>query len=385
LKAFEYQHGGEIIFGNGRISEVGSLVSRYGRRCLIVSGPKKGALRDLYPIVGDLLEHLGLDWEHFDGVLPNPTVDLISSGAKLAKKFNADVILGIGGGSSLDAAKAIAVEATHEGTSWDYLFFKQKPSSKTLPVVAVGTTSGSGSQATQVAVITDTASRNKSALANAYLIPRIAIVDPQLTLSVPPMVTATTGFDVFCHAFESILNPRSNVATELFAWEALRRVIGDLPMAVQEGANLAARTSMAWADTLAGMSICGAGVALPNGIAMAVGGMFPNTSHGLALASVYRACLEFTWESAVSTFAGLAQILEPSLKDVNAAEAAAACPGLVNEFMSGIGLSFSLKDFGISQEEIPALARQSMVLPDYTNNPRVPAYDEMLQIITASF
>jgi len=385
LKAFEYQHGGEIIFGNGRISEVGSLVSRYGRRCLVVSGPKEGALRDLYPIVGDLLEHLGLSWEHFDGVLPNPTVDLISSGAKLAKQFNADVILGIGGGSSLDAAKAIAVEATHEGTSWDYLFFKQKPSSKTLPVVAVGTTSGSGSQATQVAIITDPASRNKSALANACLIPRIAIVDPQLTLSVPPMVTATTGFDVFCHAFESILNPRSNVATELFAWEALRRVIGDLPMAVQEGANLAARTSMAWADTLAGMSICRAGVTLPHGIAMAVGGMFPNTSHGLALASVYRACLEFTWESAVSTFGRLAQILEPSLKDVKATEAAAACPRLVDEFMSGIGLTFSLKDFGISQEEIPALARQSMVLPDYTNNPRVPAYDEMLQIISASF
>jgi alcohol dehydrogenase class IV len=385
LKAFEYQHAGEIIFGNGRISEVGSLVSRYGRRCLVVSGPREGALRDLYPIVGDLLEHLGLNWEHFDGVLPNPTVDLISSGAKLARQFNADVILGIGGGSSLDAAKAIAVEATHEGTSWDYLFFKQKPSNKTLPVVAVGTTSGSGSQTTQVAVITDTASRNKSALANPYLIPRIAIVDPQLTLSVPPMVTATTGFDVFCHAFESILNPRSNVATELFAWEALRRVIGDLPMAVQEGANLAARTSMAWADTLAGMSICRAGVTLPHGIAMAVGGMFPNTAHGLALASVYRACLEFTWESAVSVFGRLAQILEPRLKDVDAIEAAAACPRLVDEFMSEIGLTFSLKDFGISPEEIPALARQSMVLPDYTNNPRVPAYDEMLQIISASF
>src|SRR5258708_12850657 len=244
LKAFEYQHAGEIILGNGRISEVGSIVSRYGQRCLIVSGPKKGALRDLYPIVGELLEHLGLEWEHFDGVNPNPTVDLISSGAKLARQFNADVILGIGGGSSLDAAKAIAVEATHKGTSWDFLFSKQKPSSKTLPVVAVGTTSGSGSQVTQVAVITDPASRNKSALANAYLIPRIAIVDPQLTLSVPPMVTATTGFDVFCHALESILNPRSNVATELFAWEALRRVIGDLPMAAQEGANLPARTTL---------------------------------------------------------------------------------------------------------------------------------------------
>jgi alcohol dehydrogenase class IV len=385
LNAFDYQHGGEIIFGNGRISEVGSLVSRYGRRCLMVSGPREGALRDLYPIVGDLLEHLGLSWEHFDGVLPNPTVDLISSGARLAKEFHADVILGIGGGSSLDAGKAIAVEATHEGTSWDYLFFKQKPSSKTLPVVAVGTTSGSGSQATQVAVVTDPASRDKSALANAHLIPRIAIVDPQLTLSVPPMVTAATGFDVFCHALESILNPCSNAATELFAWEALRRVIRDLPIAVEEGANLPARASMAWADTLAGMSICRAGVALPHGIAMAVGGMFPNTSHGQALASVYRPCLEFTWQTDVSTFARLARLLQPGLENVNTADAAAACPSLVDEFLNRIGLTFSLKDFGVSREELPALARQSMVLPDYTNNPRVPAYDEMLQIIAASW
>jgi alcohol dehydrogenase class IV len=384
LKAFEYQHAGEIIFGNGRISEVGSLVSRYGCRCLIVSGPKDGALRDLYPIVGDLLEHLGLDWEHYDGVLPNPTVDLISTGAKLAKKFKADVILGIGGGSSLDTAKAIAVEATHEGTSWDYLFFKQRPSNKTLPVVAVGTTSGSGSQATQVAVVTDTASRTKSALSNAHLIPRVGIVDPQLTLSVPSIVTATTGFDVLAHAFESILNARSNGATELFAWEALRRVVYDLPTAVQEGANLAARNSMAWADTLAGMSICRAGVALPHGIAMAVGGMFPSTPHGMALASVYRACLEFTWESAVSAFGRLARILKPSLEDVDMSDAAAACPVLVDEFMSGIGLAFSLRDFGISKDEIPALAKQSMILPDYTNNPRVPTYDQVVQIITAS-
>jgi len=280
LKAFEFQHAGEIIFGNGRISEVGSVVSRFGRRCLIVSGSRRGALRDLYPIVGDLLEHLGLHWAHFDGVAPNPTVELISTGSKLAKSFEADVILGIGGGSSLDAAKAIAVEATHEGTSWDYLFFKRKPSSRTLPVVAVGTTSGSGSHATQMAVVTDTASRDKSALCDDHLIPRAAIVDPQLTLTVPAEVTATTGFDVFCHAFESVLNPRSNAITEMFAWEAVRRVVSDLPTAVRRGSDLAARNSLAWADTLAGMSICRAGVVLPHGIAMAVGGMFPRRLMG---------------------------------------------------------------------------------------------------------
>ena len=384
MKAFEFQHAGEIIFGNGRISEVGSIVSRFGRRCLIVSGPRRGALRDLYPIVGDLLEHLGLRWEHFDGVVPNPTVELISTGSKLAKRFEADVILGIGGGSSLDAAKAIAVEATHEGTSWDYLFFKRKPSNKTLPVVAVGTTSGSGSHATQVAVVTDTASRKKSALCDDHLIPRAAIVDPQLTLSVPPEVTAATGFDVFCHAFESILNPRSNAVTELLAWEAIRRVVNDLPAAVLGGSDLSARSSLAWADTLAGMSICRAGVVLPHGIAMAVGGMFPNASHGKALASVYRACLEFTRDSAVSRFAALARVLDPNLADVPDSDAAAACPALLQEFLLGIGLTCSLRDFGISKETIPALAKQSMVLPDYSRNPKIPTPAEMTDIIAAS-
>ena len=360
-------------------------MSRFGRRCLIVSGPKRGALRDLYPIVGDLLEHVGLRWEHFDGVSPNPTVELISTGSKLAKRFEADVILGIGGGSSLDAAKAIAVEATHEGTSWDYLFFKRKPSSRTLPVVAVGTTSGSGSHATQVAVVTDTVSRDKSALYDDHLIPRAAIVDPQLMLSVPSNVTAATGFDVFCHAFESILNPRSNAVTELFAWEAVRRVVNDLPTAVQGGSDLAARGSLAWADTLAGMSICRAGVVLPRGIAMAVGGMFPSASHGRALASVYRACLEFTWDSAVSKFAALARILDPKLTDLRDSDAAALCPGLLQEFLVRIGLTCSLKDFGMSKADIPALAKQSMMLPDYSKNPKVPTPANITEIIAASF
>jgi alcohol dehydrogenase class IV len=385
VKSFEYHHPGEIIFGNGRISEVGSVVSRYGQRCLIVSGPRKGALGDLYPIVGDLLEHGGLRWAHFDGVTPNPTVELVSTGAKLARSFQADVVLGIGGGSSLDAAKAIAVEATHEGSSWDYLFFKRRPSNKTLPVVAVATTSGSGSHATQVAVVTDTVSRDKSALYDDHLIPRAAIVDPQLMLSVPPPVTAATGFDVFCHSFESILNLRSDALTELFAWEAIRRVINDLPTAVQGGSDLAARSSLAWADTLAGMSICRAGVVLPHGIAMAVGGMFPTTSHGRALASVYRACLEFTWDSAVSRFAALARILDPNLTDVDSSDAAAVCPGLLQEFLVRIGLTCSLRDFGISKEDIPALAKQSMMLPDYSNNPKVPIPAEVTEIIAASF
>lgn len=385
MNAFEHQHGGELIFGNGRISEVGTIVSRYGRRCLIVSGSRKGALRDLYPIVGELLEHVGLEWEQLDGVIPNPGGDLISAGAKLARTFEADVILGIGGGSCIDAAKAISIEATHEGTSWDYAIFKERPPSRTLPVVAVGTTAGSGSQVTAVAVITNTSSRDRSAICSDRLIPRAAIVDPQLMLSVPPSVTAATGFGVFGRAFESILNRRCNPLSELFGWEAISRVIKDLPLAVQEGSNLGARSSLAWADTLAGYATCGSGFALPHALAIAIGGKFAEISHGAALVSVYRAYLKYTWACAVPTFARLAHLLDPALDNVPAADAAAQCPDLLNAFLSRIDLTYNLRDFGIAEEELPALAKQAIIFPDHGKNPRVPTPEDMLEIIAASY
>jgi alcohol dehydrogenase len=385
LKAFDYQHPGEIIFGNGRISEVGSVVSRYGQRCLIVSGPRKGALRDLYPIVGELLEHLGLEWEHFDGVNPNPTVDVITTGAKLAKTFRTDVILGIGGGSSLDTAKAISVEATHEGRSWDYVSFKKRPTAQTLPLVTVGTTAGSGSQVNSLAIITDTTSRVKSALCSDYLVPRAAIIDPQLMLSVPAQVTAVTGFVTFCHAFESILNPRSSALTELFGWEAVSRVIKNLPTAVQDGSSLGARSSLAWADTLAGFATCSSGVALPHGIAMAVGSLFAEVPHGLALASVYRACMEFTRAAAVPEFARLAHLLEPTLAEVPDPDAAERCPDLLQEFLARINIACSLREFGVSKENLMVFARQMMVLPHHKHNPRAQTPNEMLEIIANSY
>jgi alcohol dehydrogenase class IV len=383
LKAFEYQHTGEIIFGNGRISEVGSIVSRYGQRCLIVSGPKKGALRDLYPVVGELLEHLGLEWEHFDGVTSNPTVDLVSMGAKLARTFKADVILGIGGGSSLDAAKAISVEATHEGTSWDFLFCNRRPITRTLPIVAVGTTAGSGSQVNSLAVITNSRTRDKAALCSDHLIPRSAIIDPQLMLSVPAKVTATAGFGALCRAFESILNSASNPLTELFGWEAVGRIIRNLPLAVRDGSNLSARSSLAWADTLAGFATCGSGLALPHGIAMTAGSMFENVPHGLVLASVYRAWVEFTWPHAVSVFATLAHFLDPSLDDDP--KAAERCPDLLRAFLSRIDLACTLRDLDIEKEGLPVLANQLMTLPDFKNNPRIPTPDEMLKILRDSY
>jgi alcohol dehydrogenase class IV len=319
-------------------------------------------------------------WRH-----PNPTADLISTGAKLARQFQADVILGIGGGSSLDTAKAISLEATHQGTCWDYVYFKQRPSARTLPVVAVGTTAGSGSQVNPVAIIQHPSSHEKSALCSDHLIPRAAIIDPQLMLSVPAKVTATAGFVIFCHAFESVLNPQSNPLTELFGWEAVRSVIKNLPVAVLDSSNLGARNSLAWADTLAGLATCGSGFGLSHGIALGVGSLFADIPYGLALASVYRACLEFTWPSAVSVYARLAQLFDPALEKGLEKEAATRCPELLQDFLALVDLGSTLRDFGIAHEELISLARRSMVFPHYKNNPKVPSREEMVELFRDSY
>jgi len=201
----------------------------------------------------------------------------------------------------MDSAKAISVEATHPGTSWDYLFYKtpQPDSLKLLPVIAISTTSGTGSQVTQVAVITNSQLRDKSALYNNILYPKVSIVDPELMLSVPKFVTATTGFDVLCHAFESTINPATGAYVDLLAWEAISIVVDYLPKVLDNLSDIEAREKLAWADTLAGLCIANAGVTLPHGMGMAIGGMYPHVAHGESLAIVYPAFVEFTYEAAI--------------------------------------------------------------------------------------
>jgi alcohol dehydrogenase class IV len=226
MKSFSYFQPTEILFGCGKLTEVGRLTARYGKRCLVVTTPISDFLQPLVDRVDAYLKEASITVEHFDGVIPNPTTDVVNAGATVAKEFGADVVLGIGGGSSMDTAKAIAVGATHPGTAWDYLYFKTPPTEKTLPIIAVTTTSGTGSQVTQVAVMTETTTKTKSAISNSIIYPRIAIVDPELMVTLPPHITASTGFDAFCHAFESYINIGGQPYTDVLALEAMRIVAG---------------------------------------------------------------------------------------------------------------------------------------------------------------
>ncbi|MCD6118204.1 iron-containing alcohol dehydrogenase [bacterium] len=386
MKTFNYLQTTDIHFGAGRVNEIGEVALKFGKRCLLVTTPPIPVLKPMFERVKKLLFEAGLEVAHFDQVQANPTTDTISAGAKMAEDHGAEMIIGLGGGSSMDSAKAIAVEASHEGTSWDYLFYRDtQPTDKTLPIIAITTTSGTGSQVTQVAVVTNTKERDKSALYNSIIFPDVSIIDPELMLTLPKQITAATGFDVFCHAFESTLHPNASDYTNLLAWEAIKTVAANLPIVLSDLTNIEARSKMAYADTLAGLCIASAGVTLPHGIGMAIGGMYPHVAHGEALAIIYPAFSRFTYKSAIAQFAKVGRIFNPNLNNAGDNEAAAGACKAIDEFIERIGMSERLKDVKMPEEEIPALAKQSMVLPDYKGNPRVATEDEMLELIKQAY
>lgn len=371
MKSFNYLAPTEIVFGNGVVAKTGEYTAKYGKKAIIVTGSRLPKVGDTFKKVTDSLEAAGVSYVHFDGVIPNPTTKEVTLGADMARNFGANVVIGLGGGSSLDTAKAIAVEATHPGTAWDYLHYKEGPTEKTLPIIAIGTTAGTGSQTTPCAVITKTENLDKSAIWHMNIMPKVAIVDPELTATMPPHVTAQTGFDAFCHNFEAYLSVNSNPMVEALAEEAFRIIAEYLPRAYKDGSDMEARSQMAWADTLGGLTNASGGVTLPHGLGMQVGGHCPHVTHGQALAAIYPAFTRYTYESAKEKFDKVGKIFDSTTDPCTA----------IDNFLKKIDLYIDFKSLNVTKEDLRAIADCGQVLGDYKNNPRVATIDEMYELL----
>jgi len=386
MKALDYYQPTEIKFGWGRVEEIGEVVSRFGKRCLMVTVPVFDTMAPVFENIKKSLKEANVEVSHFDGVIPNPTTDSVNKGAEIAIKNNIDVVLGVGGGSSMDTAKAIAVGATHEGEAWNYrLFSNKKITEKRLTIIVVTTTSGTGSQVTPVSVVTNTVEKCKFALVDPLLYPRVSIIDPQLMLTVPEHITASTGFDVFAHAFESYIHKNASVYTDMHAREAIKRVTKYLPLTLEDRTNKEARIEMAWADTLAGLCIANAGTTLPHGIGMAIGGHAPNVMHGEVLAIVYPEFMRYTYKSAIQKFAIIGRILNPELENVSDEVAAEKSCEEIDKFLKKIGMSLTFKELRVPEEELAAIADDALKLPDYTVNPRIATRDEIYKMLKRSY
>ncbi len=304
-----------IEYGAGALNNLGEKAAVYGKKTLIACDPfmMECGLADR---VQKILSESGIESVVFPKVMPNPIAPMIDEGAKLAEQEKCEFVIGLGGGSSMDTAKGIAVAATHPDSVWAYAIGEKEITDAVLPVVSVTTTSGTGSQCTMFSVITNPETNQKPGMGSPFILPKLAIVDPELTASMPKGLTLLTGFDVFCHAVEAYTSAAASPIGDMYSEKALELVGKYLPEAYENGSDMEAREAMALADTYAGIAINHGVVSLAHVMAHVISGHLEEIAHGEALFWIYREVLKFNSTALQEKHEFIAKCLDPGNKDI---------------------------------------------------------------------
>lgn len=360
---FDYCQPTRIHFGEGRLKEISSICARYGEKCFLVTTPDV-PLQPLYDRVKCYLNKGGIHVVHFDQVSPNPSAEMVEKGFELLKECKADFVLAVGGGSSIDTAKTLAFCNGQEKIDWDELFSRYSSpyinyevySDSSLPLITVPTTSGTGSQVTQAAVITR--GKEKITFYHPSLFSRECIIDPELMLTLPKRITAATGFDAFTHAFESYINPRASFFSEKDSIEAMRLVIENLVKLLEEPANITYRSNMALADTLAGRALSNSGAQAPHPLSEIIGGI-THLPHGEALAVVFPPFIKYSLDGNREKYLQIAKLFKQD------AESADQLYEYICLFLKKIGLFKTLNELGVDKKEFEEVLKSPIldVLP----------------------
>jgi alcohol dehydrogenase class IV len=286
---FEFATATRIIFGAGAINQIGPLASAFGRRALLVTGQTADRVEKLRPSLSSK-EIVCVPFS----VTGEPTVDLVASGVRLAKSEHCDLVISVGGGSVMDAGKAISAFLTNSGEVIDYLevIGQGKPLSQpAAPFIAIPTTAGTGTEVTRNAVLASAQHRVKVSLRSPFILAKVALVDPELTHDLPGALTASTGLDALTQLIEPYVSIRANPLTDGFCIEGLRRVSRSLRRACNDGHDAEAREDMAVASLLGGLALANAALGAVHGFAAPLGGMFP-APHGAVCAALLPHAME---------------------------------------------------------------------------------------------
>lgn len=307
------------VVGTNVLGEAAPLLKKMGNKAFIVTG-KHVAVSDMMKQLTALLDENGIGCVIFDGITGEPTDTMIEKGVEMLKSSGCDFIIGIGGGSPLDSAKAIAAMAVNEGSIADYN--GKEITGEILPLAAIPTTAGTGSEATKFTVITDSEKGIKMLLKGDVLVPKLAIVDSSFTVGAPKSVTSATGLDALTHAVEAYTSRKAFSMTDTLAVSAVKRIMKYLPIAYKEPDNSLAREQMSIAALEAGICINNSSVTIVHGMSRPIGALF-HVPHGMSNAMLLKECLSFAVSGAYEKFANLGRetgVASDSDSDETAAE-----------------------------------------------------------------
>jgi alcohol dehydrogenase len=307
MNPFSFNVPTRIIFEPGAINGLGPLLSDEGVNSALVITDKGVLKAGCLEGVFDSLDSMGIIHETYDGVEQNPTEDNVREAFRILRECGYDSIIAVGGGSSIDTAKAV-VAMMREGKDISELYKGALKGDAPISLVAIPTTAGTGSEVTWSAVITDTEKKVKETARGVFMYPRIALIDPELTISLPSHITASTGMDALTHAMEAFITRRAHAMSDALAMEASLLIFNNLRDAVNDGGNLRARSAMSIASTLAGMSFSTSGLGIVHGMAEPLGGRY-NVPHGIANSILLPHCLSFNCDAVEGKLAMMARLL----------------------------------------------------------------------------
>lgn len=370
MTQFTFNTVRQIIFGAGVAARIGEVAAaKLGKRIVFVTDPGLLAAGIVAPALKALAD-AGLQVQVYSEVVADPPEAVVEAAAAMARDFGADGVIGLGGGSSMDVAKLVALLAAgHDKLAEAYGVGKAK--GPRLPLLLAPTTAGTGSEVTPISIVTTGASEKKGVV-TPLILPDVALLDPELTVGLPPAVTAATGIDAMVHAIESYAsaNANNNPISRGLARDALRLMGAALERAVHDGQDRAARSDMLLGSMLAGQAFANSPVAAVHALAYPIGGHF-HVAHGLSNALMLPHVLRFNARTASAAYADIAPCTFPHLEQLPAAQRAAALAEELAGLSARCGLPQRLRDVGIPRDALPRLAADAMLqvrlLP---NNPR---------------
>ncbi len=359
----------KTLLGKGAIQSAGPEARKMGcRKALVVTDAgvvKAGLVKPL----ADSFAAEGLALDVFDKVLPEPPAAIVDQAAEQARQGDYDLVVGLGGGSSLDAAKATALLAVNPGSVLDYVGMDLVPK-RGLPTIMVPTTAGTGSETTRVLVITDQATNSKKVVYSDFMLPDLAILDPALTVSVPPAVTADTGLDALVHAIETVVSMNTTPYAQILGLQAIRLIAHNLPQAYAKGGNLNARYNMLLAANLAGGAFASGGLGAVHGLAYVLGTEY-HMSHGRSNAIMLPHVMSYNLIGNPDQYAAIAEAMGQDVDGLPPLEAAEMAVAAVKELMVSMGVSYRLPDYGVSRQDMPKLVQGGLAQARlFVPNPR---------------
>ena len=377
--AREFIVPGQIISGSGALNMAEEVLKGLGKKALIVTDKVMIQLGNCAKFEA-ALKNQGVEYAIYSEIVGEPTDTMIENGLKLYKEEGCDFLVALGGGSPIDSMKAIGSLVINGGCISDYM--GKVIDVEMPPMVAIPTTAGTGSEATQFTIITDTKKNIKMLLKGKVLMPSLAIIDPQFTMTAPPKITAATGLDALCHAVEAYTSRKAQTLSDTFAMSAVKRIFKYLPAAFKDGSNEEARVQMSVAALEAGIAFNNASVTIIHGMSRPIGALF-HVAHGLSNAMLLKECLTFALEGAYDRFADLGRAVGVAVDTDSDKEASekflAAVEAITKELETP-----TLGEFGIDKDEffkvIDKMAFDAMDSGSPQNTMREVTEDDVKQI-----